>query len=303
MTGAPLGAAGFHGYAVLDKPVGVTSRTFLASMGRRLGPGVKSGHAGTLDSFASGVLICLFGRYTRLSDYFMCASKGYDADVLLGEETDTLDPSGKVVGTASPPSLETLIAALPAFRGDILQAPPAYSSVHIDGRRAYELALRGEAVEPKARPVSITSLELLSYDGRLARLRVACSKGTYIRSLARDLGLASGSRGRLEALRRTFSGPFAASEAVSPEAFGTGALRLLEPEQVQGLGLRVITLGPEESLAFRKGLPLYRLASFASAPQRALENVAAFDEEGTLLGIAQGRGDGWRYAFVLGGLG
>ncbi len=303
MKDAPEGAAGFNGFAVLDKPVGVTSHSFLSSMARRLGPRVKSGHAGTLDSFASGVLICLFGRYTRLSDYFMCASKGYDADVLLGEETDTLDPSGRVVASAAPPSLAALEAALPSFRGDILQAPPAFSSVHIDGRRAYELALRGEAVEPKARPVTIGSLELLSYDGRMARLRVACSKGTYIRSLARDLGLAAGSRGRLQALRRTFSGPFAVESAVPPEAFGPGSLRALDAEGASGLGLRAIALDPAEALAFRKGLPLYRIASFASAPSRPSENVAAFDEEGVLLGIAQGQGTGWRYAFVLGGLG
>jgi len=287
------------GFAVVDKPEGVTSYKLIASLGRRLGDRVKCGHAGTLDSFASGVLVCLFGRYTRLSDYFMGAGKGYEASVRFGEETDTLDPEGSVVATAPVPSLEALEAALPAFRGDILQAPPAYSAVHVDGERAYERALRGEDVKPALRPVTIRSLELLSYEGGVARLRVSCTKGTYIRSLARDLALACGSRGRLSALRRTFSGPFTAEAAVRADAFGPDSLRFLSEPDARGLNLGVVRLAGEEAHAFSNGLPLFRLSTFAGLAGQG--PVVAFDEAGRLLGVVSRASGAWRYSFVLGG--
>lgn len=286
------------GFAVIDKPVGMTSFKFLASLSRILGDRIKSGHAGTLDSFASGVLVCLFGRYTRLSDYFMGAGKGYEADILLGEETDTLDPEGSVIATSPLPTLQALEAALPAFRGNILQAPPAYSAVHIDGERAYERALKGQDVRPKARPVTIDALELLSYDAGIARIRVLCSKGTYIRSLARDLALACGSRGRLSALKRTHSGPFNIAEATKPEEFGPETLRVLTPGYANGLGLGVQRLGHDESKAFSNGLPLFRLETFAAL--EGVSPVAVFGPDDSPLGIVTRSGAAWKYAFVLG---
>ncbi|HRW23229.1 MAG TPA: tRNA pseudouridine(55) synthase TruB [Spirochaetia bacterium] len=291
--------ASVSGFAVVDKPEGVTSFKLIASLGRRLGDRVKCGHAGTLDSFASGVLVCLFGRYTRLSDYFMGAGKGYEASVLFGEETDTLDPEGSVVATAPVPSLEALEAALPAFRGDILQAPPAYSAVHVNGERAYERALKGEDVRPAPRPVTIRSLELLSYEAGVARLRIACTKGTYIRSLARDIALACGSRGRLSALRRSFSGPFQVETAVAADDFGPGSLRVLAEADARGLGLGVVGLPGDEARAFSNGLPLFRLSTFSGLDGEG--PVAAFDEAGTPLGIVSRVGGAWRYSFVLGG--
>ena len=289
------------GIAVLDKPAGITSYRFLGSMGRRLGDQVKSGHAGTLDSFASGVMVCLFGRYTRLSDYFMGAGKGYVADILFGEETDTLDPEGAVVATADLPSRDAIEAALPAFRGDILQAPPAYSAVHIDGERAYERARKGQDVSPRPRPVTINSLELLSYDSGVARINVSCTKGTYIRSLARDIALACGSRGRLSALRRTFSGPFSVERAVPADSFGPGDLRALTERDANGLGLSVLALGKDEAKAFANGLPLFRLATFANLDLPS--PVAVFDADRSPLGIVSRAEKGWKYAFVLGGRG
>jgi len=289
------------GFAVLDKPVGMTSYRFLGSMSRRLGEHVKSGHAGTLDSFASGVIVCLFGRYTRLSDYFMGAGKGYVADILFGEETDTLDPEGDVVATADIPSRAAVEAALPAFRGDILQAPPAYSAVHIDGERAYERARKGQDVSPAPRPVTISSLELLSYESGVARVGVSCTKGTYIRSLARDIALACGSRGRLSALRRTFSGPFSEERAVSAEAFSRGDLRTLTERDATGLGLGVLALDKDEAKAFANGLPLFRLASFSALELPS--PVAVFDAGKAPLGVVSRSETGWKYAFVLGGRG
>lgn len=300
MTEAP--EASVEGFAVLDKPVGLTSHRFLSSVTKLVGPALKpgltlkSGHAGTLDSFASGVLICLFGRYTRLSDYFMSARKGYDAVVQFGSETDTLDPQGREIATAPLPSLADLESVLGRFRGDVLQAPPAYSAVHVNGERAYSMASRGQDVRPPERPVTIFSLELLSYEAGKARLLVECSKGTYIRSLARDLALAAGSRGHLVELRRTFSGPFRVEAAVAPEAFSAGSLRLLGPGDAAELGLAVAQLDEAEARVFQNGLPLHRLASFRD--RKGQGPVAAF-RGSSLLGIAEPRGSSWRYAVVF----
>lgn len=292
------GGRPLSGFAVIDKPEGMTSFKFLATMGRRLGDGVKSGHAGTLDSFASGVLVCLFGRYTRLSDYFMGAGKCYEADILFGEETDTLDPEGVIVATAPAPKRLAIEQALPAFLGDIMQAPPVYSAVHIDGQRAYERARKGQVVVPATRPVTIHSLELVSYQDNVARVRVSCSKGTYIRSLARDLALACGSRGRLSALRRTRSGPFDLSGAIRPDEFGPDKLRVLTKADAAGLGLGVVDLRAEETRAFSTGLPLFRLETFASLESTV--PVAVFGLDGAPLGIVARSGTAWKYAFVLG---
>lgn len=286
------------GFAIIDKPVGITSFSLLASLGRRLGPQAKSGHAGTLDSFASGVLICLFGRYTRLSDYFMSTAKGYQADILFGEETDTLDPHGAVVARGPLPTAAALDDALAGFRGEIMQAPPAYSAVHIDGQRAYERARKGQDVRPEPRPVTIAALELESYDNGVARIRVACSKGTYIRSLARDIALAAGSRGRLAALRRTFSGPFAVENAIAADDFGPESLRTLDRSIAGALGLGVVQLSDEEAAVFSNGLPLFRLASFSRLSIESPAAVFASDER--FLGIVSRRGAVWQYDFVMG---
>jgi len=286
------------GFAIIDKPVGPTSFSLLSALGRRLGPGTKSGHAGTLDSFASGVLVCLFGRYTRLSDYFMGTRKGYEADILFGEETDTLDPNGEVIAQGPIPSMDALKVALAGFRGDILQAPPAYSAVHIDGERAYERARRGQDVRPEPRPVTIHALDLLTYEGGVARVRVACSKGTYIRSLARDIAIACGSRGRLSALRRTSSGPFRVEEATDVDHFGPDSIMVLDESHAKDLGLGVVRLSLEESRVFVHGLPLFRLASFSTLD--AVSPMAVFAQDSRLLGIVVKKETVWQYAFVMG---
>ena len=298
MTGGAT-AARVDGFAIVDKPTGASSYKVLAGISRSLGPGVKSGHAGTLDPFASGVLVCLFGRYTRLSDWFMGAAKGYEATLSLGTETDTLDLEGAVVATAGAPAREALDSALASFRGPIMQTPPAYSAIHVDGKRSYDLARAGRAVELAPREVRIERLELLDYDGLDARLLVHCSKGTYIRSLARDIALACGSRGHLKALRRTFSGPFSLASALAPEDVKPDALRALAAGDAAGLGLETLELGDDEARLFRHGLPLSRMAVFKD--RRGSVPVAAFDRAGSPLGIATPAADGhgWRYALVF----
>jgi tRNA pseudouridine55 synthase len=295
-------AAMLEGFYVINKPSGITSFKLIASLKKRLDKGVRVGHAGTLDSFARGVLIVLIGRYTRLSDYFMAAGKGYEATLRFGSETDTLDPEGAVVAEAAVPSRAALEAVLPSFAGDIMQAPPAYSAVHIEGQRAYERARRGEDVKPELRPVSVHKLELLSFDGKDARLLVHCSKGTYIRSLARDIALACGSRAHLVALKRTFSGPFRLEDALEPEELEPSRLQTLDASLARALGLQSLALKDDDARAFANGLPLARIGSFADSGSldgdRAL---AAFSQEGRLLGIAQPVAGLWRYAMVFEG--
>jgi tRNA pseudouridine55 synthase len=197
------------GYILFRKSPGVTSFTALGAVKEALNTG-KVGHTGTLDKFASGLLVLLTGRALKLSPWFSHCDKEYEGTILFGRETDSLDSEGSVTAEAPPPSREAVEALIPRFTGDILQAPPLYSAVHINGRRASARARAGEKVEMKKRPVSIYSLEILSWapdpDGAPlagAKIRLRCSSGTYVRSLARDLGLAAGSRAHLIQLERT----------------------------------------------------------------------------------------------------
>jgi len=197
------------GWVLLDKPVGLTS-TQAVTVVKRLFGAKKAGHAGTLDPLASGCLPIAFGEATKTVPYIMDGRKTYRFTVRFGIETDTDDAEGKAVATSDlRPSDADIVAALDAFRGEILQVPPAYSALKIGGERAYDLAREGEVVELKARPVTIFSLELVERpDADHAVLEAKCGKGTYVRAIARDLGRALGSCGHVSALRRTSVGPF-----------------------------------------------------------------------------------------------
>jgi tRNA pseudouridine55 synthase len=209
---------------VVDKPAGRTSfdvvRRIRGALARRLGVTARSlkvGHTGTLDPLASGVLPICIGEATKLAPFLLGADKCYETEVRFGVETDTLDADGDVVATHPVPTLtpETLEAALVALRGPIAQVPPMFSALKRDGRPLYAYARAGTVVEREARPVVIHELELLGLgppDG--ARLRVRCSKGTYIRVLVADLGQALGCGAHVAALRRTVSGPFSAAQAL-----------------------------------------------------------------------------------------
>ncbi|MDR3020205.1 MAG: tRNA pseudouridine(55) synthase TruB, partial [Treponema sp.] len=190
------------GIIFFDKPTGITSFDALRDIKRSLGTG-KVGHTGTLDKFAQGLLIVLTGRDLKLSRWFTSCDKKYLAKIRFGLETDTLDPEGKPIAEAPLPSREDVEQVLPQFTGDILQAPPAYSAMRINGKRASDLTRSGEAPEMKKRPVKIHQLELQSWQPPFAEIFVHCSSGTYIRSLARDIALAAGSRGHLVELTRT----------------------------------------------------------------------------------------------------
>jgi tRNA pseudouridine55 synthase len=221
MMGTPPSGDGLAGVPVptpcglllIDKHQGPTSMGICAAVRARLRRGgapkrIKVGHAGTLDPMATGLLVVLVGKATRESARFMASEKEYEATIDLAHRSDTDDAEGEViaVGVATPPTREALEAGLARQVGVIMQTPPAYSAISVGGRRAYDLAREGKAVELAARAVSVHAIHVLDYAWPTARVRVRCGKGTYIRSIARDLGLALGTGGMLTALRRTRSG-------------------------------------------------------------------------------------------------
>jgi tRNA pseudouridine55 synthase len=202
------------GLFIVDKPVGPTSHKIVSMV--RQGTGVrKVGHAGTLDPRASGVLVLCIGSATRLSEYLSTSEKRYEAVVRFGSSTETYDAEGDVIRQSNAaPTLEQIEAMLPEFRGDIKQVPPPYSAIKVEGKRAYELAREGKEVDLEPRDVTIQKLEVLDYQPPDVVLDVECSAGTYIRSLAHDLGDRLGVGAHLADLRRTKAGPFDEQDAV-----------------------------------------------------------------------------------------
>jgi len=198
-----------HGWVVLDKPVGMTS-THAVSVVKRLFNAKRAGHAGTLDPLASGALPIALGEATKTVPFVMDGRKIYRFTVRWGEERDTDDAEGRVIANSDQrPSADAVRALLPSFTGSIQQVPPRYSAIKIDGERAYDLARGGEEIELAPRPVEIGRLELVNVpDPDHAVLEAECGKGTYVRSLARDLGRALGCFGHVSGLRRTAVGPF-----------------------------------------------------------------------------------------------
>ncbi|WP_322806120.1 tRNA pseudouridine(55) synthase TruB [Thermanaerothrix sp.] len=214
------------GVLVVDKPVGLTSHDVVQII--RKGTNIRrAGHTGTLDPRASGVLVVLIGPAVRLSEYVSASDKRYQAVIRLGEATDTYDSEGRVVST-SPVNIteEQFVEALQQFVGEIEQVPPPYSAVKVQGRRAYEMAREGEEVDLQPRKIKVYSLELLEWAPPEAVIDIHCSSGTYIRSLANDLGRVLGCGAHLVGLRRTRSGRFTLRDAVPlrklREAFENG---------------------------------------------------------------------------------
>lgn len=208
------------GFVNVNKPHGVTSHDVVARTRRTLGL-KKVGHAGTLDPMATGVLILCLGGATRLSEYVMDTTKRYRATVRLGVETDTYDAEGQVVAErdASGITRKDVQRLLPTFVGEIEQVPPMYSAIKQRGRKLYELARAGEVVEREARQITIHALELVDWSPPQVTLDVTCSAGTYIRSLAHDLGSALGIGASLAGLERTVSGSFTIDDSVGLDAF------------------------------------------------------------------------------------
>jgi tRNA pseudouridine55 synthase len=221
------------GLLLLDKPGGITSRAALDRALRWFPRGTRMGHTGTLDPLATGLLVLCLGRATRLAEYVQRMAKTYRAGLQLGARSDTDDADGLVtpVTGASAPDAAAVAACLAGFVGTIDQVPPAFSAAKVTGQRAYDLARAGQEVALQARPVTIHSIVILSYAYPYLELEVRCGKGTYIRSLARDLGERLGCGALVVSLRRTRVGPFAVEDAVSLETNPeTACSRLLPAE-------------------------------------------------------------------------
>jgi tRNA pseudouridine55 synthase len=268
-----------HGWIILDKPIGLGSTQAVAAVKRNLreaGFGkVKVGHGGTLDPLASGVLPIALGEATKLCGRMLDASKTYDFTINFGTETSGLDAEGEVVATSEHrPTLGEIEAVLPRFIGPIEQIPPAYSAIKIDGKRAHDRARAGEEVQMKARMVTIHSLRVSASprdnilftrrrgDAEEAvdeiTLTADVSKGTYIRSLARDIAHALGTVGHVNMLRRTRAGPFTLERAISLDklnALGQGAAQkdIILPIEAGLVDIPALDLSPEQARAVQQG--------------------------------------------------
>jgi len=250
-----------NGWLVLDKPAGMTS-TQAVGAARRLFDARKAGHAGTLDPLATGVLPIALGEATKTVPYAVDGAKHYRFTVRWGTATNTDDAEGDVIATSElRPSRTAIESLLPRFTGEILQVPPAFSAIKIDGSRAYDLARSGEVVELEARRVAIDRLTLLDTpDAATANFEARCGKGTYVRALARDMGAMLGCHGHLIALRRTRVAPFDEAEAVSlaeleaAAAQGDAALRpLLRPIAAALQELPELIVSPNDAARLLRG--------------------------------------------------
>jgi tRNA pseudouridine55 synthase len=300
--------AGLDGILVVDKPVGPTSHDVVALV-RRLAGTKRIGHGGTLDPFASGVLPLYLGLATRVVEFHLGARKAYRATVCFGASSTTDDLEGELTPGSSPaPARAAVEAALAALLGTHLQRPPAFSARKVGGRRAYALARVGQAPELQAREVTFHALSLERWDESdpdrpLAVIDVACSAGTYVRALARDLGVAVGGGAYLGALRRTAAGPFTLDDAVgldvARESAANGRLAALLRPVGTGLDdLPAVTLRPDELVVVAHGgwigeagrlpaLPVAPVAAERAGEVPALSPVRLLAGDGSLAAIAR----------------
>jgi tRNA pseudouridine55 synthase len=277
------------GVLLLDKPAGISSQGAVSRAKHLLGA-AKTGHTGTLDPMATGLLPLAFGEATKFSHSLLDADKGYVAEVRLGVITTTGDLEGEVVATAAVkverPQLER---ALEGFRGEIVQTPPMYSALKHQGKPLYEYARAGTEIERAARRITIHSLELERFEGGDARIRVTCSKGTYIRVLAEDIGKALGCGATLAALRRTCVGDFSVHAAVTLPALegmtpDERLARLLPPDALVER-LPSISLDAEQSRRLGLGQAVRGVGGDSGL-------VRVYDQAGSFLGVAEVSSDG-----------
>jgi tRNA pseudouridine55 synthase len=281
-----------NGLLNLNKPIGVTSRDVVDLIARPLRK-IKVGHAGTLDPLASGVLVVCVGPATRLIEYVQRMPKTYRARVRLGATSDTDDADGMVVEAVDPPvpSEAELRSALDAQVGTIDQVPPGYSAIKVAGQRAYDLARAGQEVALKARPVTITRVELLAYDWPHAELEIDCGSGTYIRSIARDVGQALGCGGLIEVLTRTRIGPFAIEDAIDPATLDRAAiLDRLRPATEAVAALPKVVMTDDQVRAIGQGRAVEAESVLPAG------EVALLDGSGRLVAIAEAVDCGRRLA-------
>ena len=274
-----------NGIISIDKPQGWTSQDVTSRL-RRVFCTRRIGHGGTLDPMATGVLPVFVGRATRGVEFFEHAEKIYEAVLRLGMTTDTEDVTG-TVQTETPVSVTEaeLLAVLPRFRGEIMQIPPMYSALKVGGKKLYDLARAGKEVERQPRPITIFELELLEFTGNEARLRVHCSKGTYIRTLCKDIGEALGCGGCMAALRRIQAGAYTLADSIPLE-------KLLE-ESEQGLEMEhylrpvdsMFTRYPARTLSEKQSLRIRNGNSFST--DEAPGTYRVYSPEGEFLALCR----------------
>jgi tRNA pseudouridine55 synthase len=285
-----------HGWIILDKPVGIGSTTAVSAVKRVLReagePKTKVGHGGTLDPLASGILPIALGEATKLCGRMLDATKAYDFAIRFGEETDTLDAEGRVVASSGVrPTSAEIEAVLPRFIGEIEQVPPDYSALKIGGKAAYARARVGEKFELKPRPIRIFELRMIEMTGDGAKLSAAVSKGTYIRSLARDLAHALGTVGHVSYLRRTRAGPFSLGSAISLDFLEEAAkarelTRTVLPLEAALDDIPALPVTTRQAEMLRQG---QRLAGFPAKPGLGLATL-----EGTPVALVEALADGLR---------
>ena len=278
------------GVLVVDKPSGPTSHD-IVDRARRVLRTRRVGHTGTLDPFATGVLPLCLGRATRLARFLSAGEKTYRATLRLGFATTTDDVTGEPLGPqrAAAVSEGAVLSALSAFVGSFDQVPPTFSAKQVAGRRAYELARRGEAVSRAAAPVTVHALELVARENDRLELEVRCSAGTYVRALARDLGERLGCGAHLTALRRTLSGGFGLEQAVPGDTFAGAAdsvvpMALLLPEWP------AVRVGAEGRRRVGHGREIAADDVLSDFPGESEGRVRILDEAGELIALASARG-------------
>lgn len=272
------------GFVNLSKPAGMTSSDAVCIvrgvLSRAIGGRQKTGHLGTLDPLATGVLPIALGKATALFDFLAFKTKRYVAEFTFGTATDTLDRGGKTVRDGGRiPSAEEIAAVLARFTGEFMQTPPAYSAKSVNGRRAYSYARSGEAVELAPKLVRVDSFELIGGGEGVYEFAIECGGGTYIRSLARDVAEALGTCAYMSALTRTQSGPFTAESAVTPDEFRLAPEKHIIPAEFALGGLKKVTLGENALKRMLNGIPA------AATDIADGEYAAVYDEYGALAGL------------------
>ena len=295
------GSSPLNGVLLIDKPEGLTSADVVRVVKKSLRP-QKIGHLGTLDPFASGLLPLCLGTATKIAQFLMAEHKAYTGTIRLGIETDTLDATGAITRTTPVPWHESdvLRDLERRFSGEYWQTPPMYSALKRDGVPLYKLARRGVVVDREPRKVIIETLVLTDAGGDTLHFFVSCSKGTYIRSLAADLGTALGCGAHLLTLRRTVFGPFSENEAIPlsvlPDRLAQDTLPLLSLSQSL-CHYRTLPISPQVATELRHG----RQAILNNLPQIGSEQevVQLLSEEGELIALARREMEQWRLVRVL----
>jgi tRNA pseudouridine55 synthase len=287
------------GIALLFKQAGFTSFQTLGFLKKALGTG-KVGHTGTLDRFAEGLLVVLTGKLTRLCSYASSLDKEYIARIRFGEGTDTLDPEGNIIAHGPIPAYGELERILPAFLGRQQQIPPIFSALHVGGRRAYQAARNGEEVKLDPRWITVHEIELLSHEAPDAQVRVCCSKGTYVRALARDIAERLGTCAHLVGLKRTRLGEFRLEAAVEPERFDPSR-DLLPPKTFFDYCPHLMRLTVKEEWITRIGQGVVPDPAAFDEPPSRQGTYGVFGMDGRLLAVMELRGTALRYAAVFSG--